>query len=426
MATAQGMVDYIAASPSPFHCVAETERRLVDRGFEKCSLLDLPAAMAPGSRMYVVDGGTIAAWIAGDRAPVQSGFRILGAHTDSPNLRLKPRAEYTREGYAQWGVEVYGGVLRHTWFDRDLGLSGRIVVRDGEGHRLELVRVDEPVARIPNLAIHLNREVTAKGFQVNAQKHFPPMVGLASEKGGLRELLATNAGVSADEVLSWDVGLHDTQAPCVGGLRKEFIFAPRLDNQASCYTALEAILAVDGTPEATSVMCLFDHEEVGSTSATGAGSAFLRNVLSRVTAAHSGGSEGGLERAAARSFLVSADMAHGVHPNYAGRHEGEHKPMLNGGPVIKSNANLRYATDAVTAARFKLACEAENVPVQEFVNRTDLACGSTIGPLSAAQLAIATVDVGCAMLSMHSIREQCGTSDVDFMARVMRRILQEG
>jgi aspartyl aminopeptidase len=426
MATAQGLVDYIAASPSPFHCVAESVRRLEEAGFRRRDMKASPEEIVAGSRSYVHDAGTLVAWIAGERSPAESGFRIVGAHTDSPNLRLKPQAEYSKEGYVQWGVEVYGGVLRHTWLDRDLGISGRVAVRHGKGHRTVLVRIDEPVARVPSLAIHLDRDVTAKGLIVNAQKHLPPVVGLEGGGQGLSELLSQAAGVKAEDLLTWDVGLHDVQAPTIGGLNQEFIFAPRLDNQASCYTALEGLLSLEGFGESTAMICLFDHEEVGSTSAVGASSTYLRNVLAVVERGHGGGAEGGLERAAAQSFMVSADMAHGIHPNHADRHEGHHKPRLNGGPVIKSNANLRYATDAGTAARFRLACEAEKVDVQEFVNRTDLACGSTIGPLSAAQLAIETVDVGCAMLSMHSIREQCGAHDVDAMTRALGRILIGG
>jgi aspartyl aminopeptidase len=236
-------------------------------------------------------------------------------------------------------------------------------------------------------------------------------------------LLCEELNCSEDEILGWELGLHDLQGSSIGGANNEFIFAPRLDNQASCYTALEGLLGIETTPDSTAVIALFDHEECGSGSERGAASTLLRNVLSRLEQNHESRASGGMERALAQSFMVSADMAHGVHPNYSDKHEPEHKPALNGGPVIKTNANMRYATNAETMARFRAACHDEGVPVQDFVTRTDLGCGSTIGPISASELGVPTVDVGCAMLSMHSIREQTGAHDVHGMCRVMTRIL---
>lgn len=424
--TAAGLVKYIHASPSPYHCVATSAGLLRDAGFIELDERSEWGTLRPGDRRFVLRDGTLIGWVMGAKAPAQSGFRFIGAHTDSPNLRLKPKPEYKKEGYLMWGVEVYGGVLLHTWLDRDLGVSGRVAVRGTEGIELRLLRIDEPIARIPNLAIHLNREIRTDGLKLNKQNHMPPMLGLFDEDDPrlLHRLVARHLAVEPQDVMGWDLMLHDVQPPTLGGVDQQFVFAPRLDNQGSCYTALEALLSLDEVPESTAGVALFDHEEVGSRSAHGADSVHLEYLLTRIERCASEKAAGGIERAAANSFLVSADMAHGVHPNYADRHEGNHKPTLNGGPVVKINTNQRYSTSGETAAIFRRACQDEGVAVQEFVNRTDLACGSTIGPISAGRLAIRSVDVGCAMLSMHSVREQTGSDDVDRMARVKARILR--
>ncbi len=416
MADAQGLIDFIAAAPTPFHCVSESASRLRAAGYVDGDLGDAPRAWAPGEGGMLVRGGTLIAWRAGTEAPAVHGFRILAAHSDSPNLRLKPLPSVICEGYQQWGVEVYGGVLLHTWTDRDLGVSGRVLVRGSDGPERHLVRVDRPVARVANLAIHMQREVRTEGIKLNRQKHMAPLVGLTGDPdpeapGALQELLAGELQVDPADIVSWDLSLHDVQAPVIGGLNEEFVFAPRLDNQASCYMALESLLGQTQVPASSSVMVFFDHEEVGSRSERGACSSLLRDVLTMLVRGHEIQAPGGLERASARSWLLSADMAHGVHPNYVDRHEPEHKPRLNGGPVVKTNVTQRYATDGETAGRFKSICAERGVPVQDFVTRTDLACGTTIGPIAAAGLAIRCVDVGGAMLSMHSIREQCGAED---------------
>lgn len=421
------MIAYIEASPTTFHCVAESIRRLEAAGFVPWDAAAEPAPVHPGQRAYLDRAGTLIAWHAGSAAPAAAGFRLLGAHTDSPNLRLKPSAEYTSEGYVMWGTEPYGGLLSSTWADRDLGLAGRVAVRGDGGVETRLIRIDEPLARVSNLAIHLNRGVNDTGLILNKQTALSPMIALDDNVGGmLRDVVARAAGVEADALLNWDLSLFDLQPPRIGGLRREFVFSPRLDNQASCFNALSALMALNATPGHTSVVALFDHEEVGSTSERGADSTLLRNVLVQLERHHVVAAPGGFERAAANSYMVSADMAHGVHPNFADKHEDHHKPILGGGPVIKHNVNMRYSTDGQTAARFKAACQDEGVPMQEFVNRSDLTCGSTIGPVSASQLAVRSIDVGGAMLSMHSIREMCGSGDIDMMTRVMARILREG
>ena len=418
-ADAWGLVDYIWASPSPFHAVTNAASRLEQAGFVEVDERAEPVKIEAGKGYYIQRGGTIMAWRAGTDAPAAAGFRMIGTHTDSPNLRVKPRPDAKGEGWRQLAVEPYGGVLLATWTDRDLGLSGQVIVRDGTGLSRRLFRTDAPIARIPNLAIHLDRGVNKDGLKLNQQKHLPPVVGLG-EGQGLAEWLRDRLEV--EEVVSWELGLHDTQVPTVGGLDDEFVFAPRLDNLACSYTALMAM--VESSPKAhTQVIALFDHEEVGSRTWRGAAGPMLQQVLTRIVRDHELQAGGGLERACAVSWMCSADMAHGVHPHHADKHEPGHKPVLNGGPVIKANFNQRYATDAESTALFRAACADMGVSCQDFVTRSDIPCGSTIGPISAAQLGIRTVDVGSAMLSMHSIREQCGAADVAGMALVMRKVL---
>jgi len=428
------LLAYLKASPSPYHCVAETSRVLEEHGFVAVDETAEPQTWKPGEGGFVRRAGTLIAWRTGNAPPAVAGFRLLGAHTDSPNLRIKPRPDAAAEGYVRWGVEVYGGVLLATWPDRDLGLAGRVFVR-GEGDQAEerLFSIDEPVARIPNVAIHLNRGVNKDGLALNEQKQIVPLMGLIAPDGDAKAVLedgdARRFGKWLEqkldaEVLSWDIGLFDTQAPARGGLAGEFIFSARLDNQASCFAALSALCEAQ-TAAATQVMVLFDHEEVGSRSSHGAMGSWLRDTLARLEREHVESAAGGVERALASSWLISLDMAHGIHPNYSDLHEPLHKPALNGGPVIKEHAEQRYATDAETSARFRLAAEKEDVPVQDFVIRTDMACGSTIGPISSAQLGVRTIDVGSAMLSMHSIREQCGAADGEMLTKVLRRVLTD-
>lgn len=424
-ADAESLIEYLSKSPSPYHCVEESARQLRAAGFQELDETSEPVALRAGEGGFVRRAGTLIAWRAGTTPPAVSGFRLLGAHTDSPNLRLKPRPDLDGEGYRRWGVEVYGGVILATWLDRDLGVSGRVFVRGDDGKPTpKLLCIDRPVARIPNLAIHLNRTVNDDGLKVNAQRHLPPVLGLVAEGEKSDFKVWLQEQLDGADVLSWDLGLHDVQPPTLGGLANEFVFSARLDNQASCFCSLAALLAAKASA-ATQVAVLFDHEEIGSRSAHGAMGAFLKDVLVRLERDYAERAKGGFERAIAQSFLVSLDMAHGVHPGHADVHEPNHKPRLNGGPVIKEHVEQRYATDGETSARFKLACEAEEVPYQDFVIRSDLACGSTIGPIASAGLGVKTVDVGNAMLSMHSIREQCGARDGEMLVKVLKRVLEE-
>jgi len=418
---ARDLCRYIDASPSPFHAVAETARRLEQAGFSR---LDEGEAwcLQPGDARYVTRAdASLVAFRVGDLSPVEAGFLIAGGHTDSPNLRLKPRPASGKEGYAQLGVEVYGGVLLYTWIDRDLGVAGRVVVEEGGRLVTRLVRVDGPVARVPALAIHLDREVNDKGPQLNKQTHLAPVIGMGAEGASWEALLGRLAG-DASTVRGFDLGLFDVTPSTLGGLDEPFVFAPRLDNLGSCHAALSALVEAPARARATRVIALFDHEEVGSASAQGAAGPLLGDVLARVVEAVDPTAQASTTRAYARSFCVSADMAHAVHPNYTDKHEPRHMPRIGQGPVIKSNVQQRYATDGATAARFRGLCAEAGVPVQDFVTRTDLACGSTIGPITATQYGIPTVDVGTPMLSMHSIREMCGAADVGHMIAALSRL----
>jgi aspartyl aminopeptidase len=411
------LLAFLRSSPTPFHAVAESQRRLDAAGFTRLDEAARWDTLAPGAYQVTTSGTNLIAFVLPEQ---RTQFRIIGAHTDSPNLRLKPNAEYTTEGYAQLGVEVYGGALLNSWLDRDLGLAGRLLVRDERGAiASRLVCIERPVLRVPQLAIHLDREVNDKGLVLNRQDHLAPVLGLASAgRRTLAQLVAEAAQVEVERIVGSELMLFDLAPPTLGGQDEEFIFSARLDNLAMCHAALTSIIAAP-RPTSISVVALFDHEEVGSASAAGAGSSVLPRVLERLVP-----NREAFHQACARSSCVSADMAHAVHPNYASRHEPRHKPQLNGGPVIKTNTQQRYATTAATAAMFAELCRAEDVPVQYYAHRTDLPCGSTIGPITSTLLGIATVDVGNPMLSMHSARELAGSRDPELMTRVFARYLQ--
>lgn len=428
---ARDLLTFLDVSPSPFHAVGSVRTRLEAAGFTDLDERDRWVAndtsgSGPGTgRYFIVRGGSLVAWADDDPARLDGGFRIIGAHTDSPNLRIKPRPELWRAGYRQLGVEVYGGVLLNSWLDRDLGLSGRVALRPGSAGGppdVRLVRVDRPLLRIPQLAIHLDRNVTENGLVLNPQQHLVPVWGLESspDEQGLAGFLAGELDCSSTDILSWDLMLHDLTPAALLGRHDELLSSARLDNLLSCWAATRAIVAAaDGDAEGgVPVICLFDHEEIGSESSTGAAGALLPTILERIATA-GGRDRDGFARVLASSRCVSADGAHATHPNYAERHEPNHWIRTGGGPVIKLNANVRYATDAESAAWFKLACEAAEVPVQEFVVRSDLPCGSTIGPITAARLGIPTVDAGVAQLSMHSARELCGAADPHLFVRAL-------
>lgn len=415
------LLRFVDAGPSPFHATAEMARRLEDAGFAPVSERDR-WKLAPGDRRYVVrDGGSVAAFRVGTEPPSAAGFRLVGAHTDSPTLKVRPQADLTRHGYRQVGVEPYGGLLAHTWLDRDLTLAGRVALRAADG-RVEphLVRLPGAPLRIPSLAAHLSREIREEGLRLDPQRHLVPVWDTDLDGGPeLAGALADQLGAEADRVLAHDLVAADTVPAARGGARGGFLFAPRLDNLLSCHAGLAALVGA-GDAAQTRVLVANDHEEAGSNSAEGAAGTFLADTLRRVTAACEGDDPQALPVATSRSVLVSVDTAHAVHPNYAERHEGAHRPRLGGGPVVKVNANQAYATDAASGGWFAARCADAGVGVQHFVSRADLPCGSTIGPLTAARLGIATVDVGAPILSMHSIREQAAADDIELMIAALR------
>ena len=405
----QDLFNWIDETPSPYHAASNACARLADSGF---TLRQPDEHWNDLEKVAVKWGGTvIAAAFSPKINPDFLRFRIVGAHTDSPNLRIKPKPEFGSAGYQQLGVEIYGGVLLNSWLDRDLGLSGRVVVSDGDSHETLLFHSNQPLLRVPQLAIHLDREAN-EGLKLDRQMHLSPVWGLGdSKEGAFRSFLADELNVSATEIVSWDVMCHDLTPSSVLGLDEQLYAAPRIDNLASCHAALCALGSLDTLPENTiAVVALFDHEEVGSESSTGAKGALLSNSLERFATARASSREQYL-RALNRSFCVSADGAHAVHPNYVDRHEPGHHVALNGGPVIKVNANVRYATDAESSGQFQAYLKSANIPFQQYVHRTNLPCGSTIGPITAAQLGMPVIDVGSAQLSMHSAREMGGAHD---------------
>jgi aspartyl aminopeptidase len=422
-ATARELCAFIDASPTPFHACAEVAARLAREGFAELREEEnwLVPGKEPLARAFVRRGASLIAWAAPEGAAASTPWRIAGAHTDSPNLRLRPRPDTQRAGLRQFAIEVYGGVLLNSWLDRDLALAGRLLVRGPRGPEERLFALAAPLVRVPQLAIHLNREVTTEGLVLNPQVHLNPL--FTTDPGpDFRALLGAALGLDPGAILSWDAMLHDAQGARLIGHEEEFISSARLDNLCSCFCALGGLLEslrAREKPAAIACVALFDHEEVGSVSARGAQSRFLGDVLERNVFAR-GGTREDYHRAVAGSWCLSADMSHATHPNYPEKHEPEHPVRLNGGPAIKTNVNQRYASDGAGEALFLETCERAGVPCQRYAHRGDLACGSTIGPLTAAALGVHTVDVGNPQLAMHSARELCGARDPFYLVQAMR------
>ncbi|WP_193072848.1 M18 family aminopeptidase [Pseudomonas sp. FME51] len=415
----QDLADFIQASPTPFHAAQSLAERLRAAGYQQLDERDEWVLDDDGRYFVLRNQSSLIAFSLGQLETLQSaGLRMIGAHTDSPCLRVKPQPELNRHGLWQLGVEVYGGALLAPWFDRDLSLAGRVTCRDASGqlHNL-LIDLKRPIAIIPSLAIHLNRDVN-NGFAVNAQTDLPPVLAHSIEPNrDLRALLASEVATQYPEreplqVLDYELSFYDTQPPAILGLDNDFLAAARLDNLLSCHAGLTALLNSDAD-QACLLVCT-DHEEVGSSSACGADGPFLEDVLKRLLP-----DEIERIRAIQRSVLVSADNAHAIHPNYADRHDGNHGPQLNAGPVIKINSNQRYATTSETAALFRHLCQQVDVPVQSFVVRSDMGCGSTIGPITSSRLGVRTVDIGAPTFAMHSIRELAGCRDVEYLIKVL-------
>jgi aspartyl aminopeptidase len=412
------LCEFLDASPTPFHAVSSMAHRLSEAGFSELQESQTWSLEAGGKYYVVRNGSSIIAFVIGSAPVSDSGLRMTAAHTDSPCLMLKPQPDMAREGCRQLGVEVYGGALLNPWFDRDLSIAGRIVYRDADNClRQTLVDFREPVAVIPSLAIHLDREANS-GRTVNPQTDLPPLVKLlkhSDSEEDFRDIVRQRFLQDSDQVLDFELCLYDTQPAAIIGLDKEFLASARLDNLLSCYVATRSLIEADGIN--TCLMVCNDHEEVGSVSAIGADGPFLKSVVERIVEADSTASCSAA--ALSRSLMVSCDNAHAVHPNYRDKHDAEHLPRLNGGPVIKTNAKQRYATNSLTASLFKQLCQQADVPVQQFVSRADLACGSTVGPIVSSRLGVATLDVGIPQLAMHSCRELAGSSDPMALSQVL-------
>lgn len=369
--------------------------------------------------------GAIVAWYVPEGAEPHTPFRIVGAHTDSPNLRVKPRPDSGAHGWRQVAVEVYGGPLLNSWLDRDLGLAGRLSLRDGS---TRLVNIDRPLLRVPQLAIHLDRSVTSDGLKLDKQRHLQPIWGLGNDvrDGDLIRFLEEESGLTEGETTGWDLMVHSIEPPAYLGRDKELLAGPRMDNLLSVHAgtaALAGVATADETLSYIPVLAAFDHEENGSQSDTGADGPLLGSVLERSVFAR-GGSYEDRARAFAGTVCLSSDTGHAVHPNYAERHDPTHHPRAGGGPILKVNVNNRYATDGSGRAVWAAACERADVPFQTFVSNNSMPCGTTIGPITAARHGIKTVDIGVAILSMHSARELCGATDPFLLANSLVGFLE--
>ncbi|KAF2302635.1 hypothetical protein GH714_000506 [Hevea brasiliensis] len=406
----------------------EAKRRLINVGYVQVSERE-DWKLEPGKRYFFTrNHSTIVAFAIGKRYVAGNGFYVVGAHTDSPCIKLKPISKVTKGGFLEVGVQLYGSGLWHTWFDRDLAVAGRVIVReekDGSisfSHRL--VRIEEPIMRVPTLAIHLDRNVNNDGFKVNTQNHLIPILATSVK------MIASQLGCKPDDICDFELQACDTQPSIIGGAVKEFIFSGRLDNLCMSFCSLKALIDTTSSKDdlenesGVRMVALFDHEEVGSDSAQGAGSPVMLDALSRITNSFNSDSKL-LQKAIQMSFLVSADMAHAFHPNYMDKHEDNHQPKMHGGLVIKHNANQRYATNSVTSFLFGEIASKHNLPVQDFVVRNDMPCGSTIGPILASGVGIRTVDVGAPQFSMHSIREMCAVDDVKYSYEHFKAFFQE-
>lgn len=412
-------LEFLHGSPSPFHAVLMMADKLTAAGFTEVFERDAWRLSTGGKYFVRKNDSSLVAFQLGD-APAETGFRIVAAHSDSPCLRVKPTPELQGHGTWRLGVEVYGSAILSTWFDRDLSLAGRIVGKNATGGVVsQFINFERAVAVVPNLAIHLNRNVN-KDRCINEQMELPAIWAQSERAKSFRGLLLDLARAKSEtmtEVVDYELSFYDVQKPQQIGLNGEFIASARIDNLASCFIGLDAFvesLSVKSGKLPTRMFVAFDHEEVGSRSLAGAQSSFLSNLVSRLC-----GSVEERMRAVSRSMLVSADNAHAVHPNYADRMDPMHAPRMNAGPVIKANSNQSYATSARTSAILQACCEQAKIPTQKFVIRTDLACGSTVGPIVAAQLGIETVDIGIPQWAMHSCRETMGSEDGHSLAKAL-------
>ncbi len=411
---AEELCEFIAKSPTPFHATQSAAQMFLNAGFETLDESDSWNIQANSAYVVTRNDSSIIALKTGSK--LELGMQMIGAHTDSPCLRIKPNPEIKKNGYLQLAVDVYGGALYQPWLDRDLSIAGRVSGTAANGEIVsELIDFKAPIAIIPNLAIHLDREANT-GRKINPQQHLPLIIG--SQQGqGFTNLLKNQCKSPISDILEFELSVYDTQPPQITGIDREFITAARLDNLLSTFIGAKALIDSDSAQA-----CLFvatDHEEVGSASACGAQGPFLRNVLERLV-----NSPERLTHLISRSSMLSCDNAHGIHPNYADKHDQNHGPILNQGPVIKINQNQRYATNSVSSAKFQQRCKNAGVPIQKFVTRADMGCGSTIGPITATELGIETLDLGAPQWAMHSIRETAGTLDCEYLYQAVKAFIE--
>jgi len=448
-------MSYFDTSPDPFHAVQTSSEMLNEAGFMELKEEEPYADIVkPGGKYYFTKNkSTLVAFTVGEKFQAGNGFKIIGGHTDSPNLKVKPRSKRSSAGSIQLAVECYGGGLWHTWFDRDLGISGRVFVRNDDDTKIEqkLIKIDRSIVHIPNLAIHLQTAKEREAFKINKEDHLVPILSTVVEKvltvgddaGGivdekevtkvvkdgwteyqeplLLKMIAIELGVNVENIMDFELNLFDVQQASLGGVHSEYLHSARLDNLASCFLAVQGLIEYSSEEDALasdediSLVALFDHEEIGSSSATGAGAPIIKDSVDRISSALSGDNADKYASAIARSFVLSVDQAHAIHPNYASKHEKVHAPKMNDGMVIKRNANQRYATTGVTGLIVREISKKMNLsPTQEFVVRNDCGCGSTIGPIISTNTGIRAIDLGCPQLSMHSIRETMGVCDVRY------------
>ena len=409
--------DFINLSPTPFHAVSSMAEMLIEAGFTALSEAQEWSLEKGGKYFVTRNGSSLIAFVVGTDGLAETGIRMAGAHTDSPCLMVKPQAELLNNQYFQLGVEVYGGALLNPWFDRDLSIAGRLVYKDRDAQlKQKLINFEDPIAVIPSLAIHLDREANS-GRTINPQTDIPPILMQAQEKQDFNQLLSKRFLADGEQVMDYELCLYDVQQAATVGLNKEFFAAARLDNLLSCFVATKAL--IEAETHSTSLIVCNDHEEVGSVSSVGADGPFLESVVERLCLNVNDSQAANKSRVLGSSLLISCDNAHAVHPNFASKHDAGHSPLLNGGPVIKVNVKQRYATNGVTASLFRQMCEMVDVPVQTFVSRSDLGCGSTIGPMTSAKLGVPTLDVGIPQLAMHSCRELTGSADPQRLSKVL-------
>lgn len=410
----EGLLQYLNDSPTAFHAVENAAALLRESGFRELRETEKWSLEKEGRYFVIKNSSAVIAFIVGKGDLAEEGFHIIGAHTDSPGLKIKPGAcSVTPEGYVKVNVEVYGGAILQTWFDRPLALAGRLIVKENGVLREKLVQIDKPVFIIPNLCIHFNRDKNEKG-SCNKQTEILPLLSMKEEcmekEDYLPALLKEEAGIEKADIVDYELFLYEYQKGVFTGRKQEFISASRIDDLSMVYAGLTALTQARAGA-GCQVLAAFDNEEVGSTTAQGANSGLLLHILNRICK-NLGMTDEEYFQAVANSTSISADLAHAVHPNYSDKHDPETRPVLGGGPVIKYSASQRYATTALSAACFMEACEHAGVPYQKFVNRNDIAGGSTIGPALSGLTTIPAVDMGAPILAMHSIREFGAVADM--------------